>query len=1005
MLKHRMTVPAKKTSSPPRRAELILGLIAVAFLLLGIGLSQKFKSENRADLIELTRTELKHSAKELESLINGQINSLIRMANRWENRGRPPRGYWESDAKHHYRDFEGYEAISWFDSKQQARWKIPPYDKQSSGKEPSQAILKIQQETMTRAANYKKPTATIIYSSPDNPRIFEIFVPIYIVNLQDGFIVGTFDLQGVVAMLREDRGSNFNMQIELADTASRDNSETEDPASNLYFSDNIKMLNQIWRITVWPNSTLIIKQKSNLPSFVLSAAIILSLILLLIARIINSLNKKSKALEINNAQTQAIISSAYDGILLVDNSGRIKMANRSAARLFTKTEDELIESAVTEFISLHKPKPVEHPLDAQIFFDTIDETHSQPLPPTSTSFKELVEILTLDHHETTEVTGLRGNEYFPIEIRMANTTADGEALNILTLHDRSEQKDHEESQEQLITILETNPDLIATFGLNGNIQYLNTAGREILGWKGDIKQKTNIRSMFSNTAIDQLMNDAIPAAFLEKTWVGETQLLDGNNNPCDMFQQLVLHQSKLTGKRYFSTFMHDISRENEAREEQRVENQRRSLLADMLEISFSAEDIGHLLKYSLTRIMSSHLPHAFGEGAVYLLDRERNILLLQSIISRDDICEYKKEIDFEQFLHVTGGLLTLANPTQDEDPCVVESSTHFTPCIIPITQEENILGIIHLYIGPTSTMGEEDISVIEAAASIIAEAIARLNTDERLRNQNLELEKKVSRRTEELQIAMKRAQAANAAKSEFLANMSHELRTPMHSILSFSNFGIKKIDTADRAKLSTYFDRIQTSGMRLLDLLNDLLDLAKLESGQQAVQLKQSDLATVVRGCTEELESRILELNVSLKINDMPSDTIASFDATKIGQVIINLLSNAIKFSPKHGTITLSTKRENRVIGRRKEDKRATETLSVAISDEGVGIPPDELAAVFDKFFQSSKTSTGAGGTGLGLSICKEIIDAHQGLIWAENNKDCGATFCFVIPVKQAGMK
>ena len=238
------------------------------------------------------------------------------------------------------------------------------------------------------------------------------------------------------------------------------------------------------------------------------------------------------------------------------------------------------------------------------------------------------------------------------------------------------------------------------------------------------------------------------------------------------------------------------------------------------------------------------------------------------------------------------------------------------------------------------------------------------------------------------------AEKANHAKSEFLANMSHELRTPMHAVISFSSLGLKRLDTASTEKLAGYFSNIQGSGKRLLVLLDDLLDLSKLEAGKMQLDMKQNDLYQLVKRCTMEQESRIDEHRLTLDMVPPECVTVASFDDVRIGQVITNLLSNAIKFTLHDKTIRITISEESLV-----SENVPVPGLRFTMRDEGIGIPDDELEVVFDKFIQSSKTNTGAGGTGLGLAICKEIINCHGGRIWAENHPGGGAVFSFVLPV------
>ena len=246
----------------------------------------------------------------------------------------------------------------------------------------------------------------------------------------------------------------------------------------------------------------------------------------------------------------------------------------------------------------------------------------------------------------------------------------------------------------------------------------------------------------------------------------------------------------------------------------------------------------------------------------------------------------------------------------------------------------------------------------------------------------------------ELAAAKEQADQANHAKTSLLMNMSHEFRTPMHAILNYTNMGLKKLDSAEREKLKKYLTNIQHSGLRLLELLNALLDLAKLEFGKLELKPSKGDLIQVVRQSQAEVGSLFEAKQLELIVERQSKDMCAFFDRERLIQVFINLFSNAIKFSPKESAIQVTI--ADSVL------PESRPAFHCTVSDNGVGIPEAELEKIFDKFTQSSKTNTGAGGSGLGLAICREIVHLHGGVIWAAASPSGGASIHFVIPREAA---
>jgi PAS domain S-box-containing protein len=270
---------------------------------------------------------------------------------------------------------------------------------------------------------------------------------------------------------------------------------------------------------------------------------------------------------------------------------------------------------------------------------------------------------------------------------------------------------------------------------------------------------------------------------------------------------------------------------------------------------------------------------------------------------------------------------------------------------------------------------------------------ALVQSQDELRRHRDNLQELAEARTAELLIAKESAEQASRAKSEFLANMSHELRTPMHAILSYARLGLDKAVKGELLlpKAQQYFLRIDQGGERLLRLVNDLLDLSKLEAGGMTYAMQRADAGILAANVIADFEALAKAGGVRLELDAKPGSLFARCDPGRITQVLGNLLSNAIKFSPPQSAVSV---RVSAVPGGGKDDQ-----VMFSVSDRGVGIPDAELEAVFDKFVQSSKTRTGSGGTGLGLSICRQILRDHGGRIWAQARPGGGTLVHFVLPV------
>lgn len=266
---------------------------------------------------------------------------------------------------------------------------------------------------------------------------------------------------------------------------------------------------------------------------------------------------------------------------------------------------------------------------------------------------------------------------------------------------------------------------------------------------------------------------------------------------------------------------------------------------------------------------------------------------------------------------------------------------------------------------------------------------------ERIENYNRNLEIHVAERTRELekmnrelQEANRRILEADQLKSEFLANMSHELRTPLNSIIGFSRVLLKGIDGPLTYLQRTDITSIHESGKHLLEIINDLLDLSKIEAKKMALNKEDVNIYEVLDNILSTYSILAKEKNLDLIVDlDEALPTVFG-DHTRIRQIILNVLSNAIKFT-EQGSVTLKVK------------NRGTE-LFFSVKDTGIGIKEEDAPKVFEKFRQvNGSAARKAGGTGLGMPIAKEFVEMHGGQIWFESVLGKGTTFYFTLPVKK----
>jgi signal transduction histidine kinase len=269
----------------------------------------------------------------------------------------------------------------------------------------------------------------------------------------------------------------------------------------------------------------------------------------------------------------------------------------------------------------------------------------------------------------------------------------------------------------------------------------------------------------------------------------------------------------------------------------------------------------------------------------------------------------------------------------------------------------------------------------EIAAGDFADRLEVANRDELG-----SLAAKVNRTSDELQRVHGELELASEHKSQFVTNMSHELRTPLNAIIGFSEVLHEQISGGLNEDQLAEVEEVLAASEHLLSLVNDVLDLAKIEAGSMELELTEVEIAELLRGAVSLHSERASRGGIDLALNAAPQEITVTADERRVRQVVFNLLSNAIKFTPPGGRVDVSAGADD---GR----------VEIAVRDTGPGVAPAELETIFEEFEQTSEGKK-AEGTGLGLPLSRKLIELHGGRLWAESEPGRGSTFRFALPVE-----
>jgi signal transduction histidine kinase/CheY-like chemotaxis protein/HAMP domain-containing protein len=439
---------------------------------------------------------------------------------------------------------------------------------------------------------------------------------------------------------------------------------------------------------------------------------------------------------------------------------------------------------------------------------------------------------------------------------------------------------------------------------------------------------------------------------------------------------------------------------------------------DVLE---SVLQLNALLAYNLDKLELKPIIDGFLNKALTFLDLHIGALYLYDADLKQLTLFASQGLDLDQVqaqfqpgegtigrVVISREALYLARPTDDEaQRFVVKSMLGIIrpSCsyYLPLIRGKELLGV--LGVASVLPMTEKVRTVLNVVASNLSSVISNANAYQHIQEQAEELEKRgrererinaeLRRQRDELTTLNSALEKANRARSQFLSTMSHELRTPLASIIGFSQILLDdagKINYTERQK--TNLERILKNGKHLLVLINDVLDLAKIEAGRMDVNSTQVDLQELISSVVEETQSIAIEQKLTLAYSiEEDLDTLET-DPMKLRQVLLNLISNALKFTAQGGEVIVSATRTT-------SSSSGEEQIAIAVKDTGIGIAPEHQERIFEAFFQADNGNTRKfGGTGLGLSIVRQLTTLLGGTLEMSSLPGQGSTFTIILPTR-----